>query len=510
MYQAITWMFGFGFVLALVVAFGLGANDVANMFGPSVGARALTMRQALLVAAIFEFLGAVLMGAGVSDTIRSGITNIEFFIPRPDILAYGMMSALGGTGTWMIAATYWELPVSSTQAIISSVAGMAIVAKGWNAVVWTARTPAFPYMKGMSFIALSWLVAPLLAAIASCFLFFIIRTFILRSKNAYQRSLFVLPVFTFITFFTVTWFTIVKAGVQYNWHKMPDAKKAWISIVVAAGTMLLSLFPGLRLLKKNVEADLEAEAAEKAASDAVITVGADGPKSVDVEGALPAPGLLGSIQRSRVWRALTYGMNYDIHAVVQTDERVAEIHANAEMFDRKAELSFKYLQVCTACANAFAHGSNEVANAVGPLAAIYQVWQTGQITSKAPIPTWLLAIGGLGICAGLATFGYTVMRAMGVKMTRLTNSRGFCVELCVAAVVIVASYCNLPMSSTLATVGAIAGVGVWEGRSGFNALLFAKMVAGWVLTMIAAVSLTCLFMAQGLYAPSRGSPLPGF
>lgn len=362
-------------------------------------------------------------------------------------------------------------------------------------------------MKGMSFIALSWLVAPFLAGVFSCFLFFVVRTFVLRSKNAYQRSLFVLPIFTFLTFFTVTWFTMVKGGVQYNWHKIPDVKKAWISIVVAAGTTLLSIYPGLKLLKKNVEADLEAETA-KATSDAVITVGADGGKAVDVEGAAPpTPGLLGGIQRSKVWRTLTYGMNYDIHKVIETDERVAEIHANAEVFDRKAELSFKYLQVCTACANAFAHGSNEVANAVGPLAAIYQVWQTGQVSSKAPVPTWLLAIGGLGICAGLATFGYTVMRAMGVKMTRLTNSRGFCVELCVAAVVIVASYCNLPMSSTLATVGAIAGVGVWEGRSGFNAWLFVKMVSGWILTIIAAVSLTCLFMAQGLYAPSRGCPL---
>ncbi|KAF6250657.1 phosphate transporter [Scenedesmus sp. NREL 46B-D3] len=509
MYEAITWMFAVGFVLALLVAYGLGANDVANMFGPSVGARALTMRQALLVAAVFEFLGAVLMGAGVADTIRSGITNIDYFTPRPDILAYGMMCALGGTGTWMMAATYWELPVSSTQAIIASVAGMSIVAKGWNAVVWTATTSKFPYMTGMSFIALSWLVAPVLAGIASCFLYFVIRTFVLRAKNAYQRSLYVLPVLTFVTFFTVTWFTMVKGGIQYNWSKIPDVKKAWISIIVASGTTLLSIYPGLKLLKRNVQQDIDAEEAK--ASSVTVNVGGDADKSVDVEGAAPpTPGVLGSVQRSRVWQALTYGLNYDIHKVIETDERVAEIHANAEVFDRKAELSFKYLQVCTACANAFAHGSNEVANAVGPLSAIYQVWQTGQITSKAPVPTWLLAIGALGICVGLATFGYTVMRAMGVKMTRLTNSRGFCVELCVAAVVIVASYCNLPMSSTLATVGAIAGVGLWEGRSGFNAWLFVKMVSGWILTIIASVSLTCLFMAQGLYAPSRGCALADY
>ncbi|KAF6252255.1 phosphate transporter [Scenedesmus sp. NREL 46B-D3] len=320
----------------------------------------------------------------------------------------------------------------------------------------------------------SW--PPVLAGIASCFLYFVIRTFVLRAKNAYQRSLYVLPVLTFVTFFTVTW-----GGIQYNWSKIPDVKKAWISIIVASGTTLLSIYPGLKLLKRNVQQDIDAEEAK--ASSVTVNVGGDADKSVDVEGAAPpTPGVLGSVQRSRVWQALTYGLNYDIHKVIETDERVAEIHANAEVFDRKAELSFKYLQV----------------------------WQTGQITSKAPVPTWLLAIGALGICVGLATFGYTVMRAMGVKMTRLTNSRGFCVELCVAAVVIVASYCNLPMSSTLATVGAIAGVGLWEGRSGFNAWLFVKMVSGWILTIIASVSLTCLFMAQGLYAPSRGCALADY
>lgn len=234
------------------------------------------------------------------------------------------------------------------------------------------------------------------------------------------------------------------------------------------------------------------------------------PEALDLKALAPedAPpkaggGAAAAVRGSRVWKALTHGLDYDIHGVVETDARVAEIHSSAEVFDRKAETSFKYLQVCTACANAFAHGSNEVANAVGPLAAIYQVWRDTQVSAKNEVPTWLLAIGGSSICLGLATFGYTVMQAMGVKMTRLTNSRGFCVEICVAAVVIIASRYGLPMSSTPATVGAIAGVGLWEGRAGFNGRLFAKFVAGWVVTIIAAVALTCAFMAQGLYSPSK-------
>lgn len=517
-------MFGVGVVLAILVAYGLGANDVANTFSPSVGARALTMRQALIVASIFEFTGAVLMGAGVADTIRSGITNLSYFTGRPDIMAYGMMCALAGAGTWLIIATYLELPVSSTQSIVASVAGMAIVAEGWNAVVWSARVPAFPYLTGMGAIALSWLFSPILAAVSAFLLFGLIRTVVLRKENAYQRSLVLLPVFVFVTFFVVTWFIIARGGLQYNWQKTPDGKKAWISVVVAVGMTLISIFAGIPLLKRNVQKDLdEQEEARKAAAedakvvgdnkDTQITVGdtsSDGDSASAAAGGAKAPGAFhavrGLLQRSTIWRALNYSMNYDIHKVIQEDARIGEIHNNSESFDSKAELSFKYLQVCTACANSFAHGSNEVANAIGPLAAIYMVWQEGAVSAKNPVPTWLLAIGGVGIVFGVATFGYKVMRSLGVKMTRLTNSRGFCVELCVAAVIIVASRFNIPMSSTPATVGAIAGVGLWEGRAGWNGRLLLKMVSGWVVTIIAAVTLTCVFMVQGLYAPSKNGP----
>lgn len=260
MYEAVTWMFGVGVVLAVLVGYGLGANDVANMFGPSVGARALTMRQALLVASVFEMLGAVLMGSGVAETIRSGITNVNYFYGQPDILAYGMLCALAGTGVWMILATYWELPVSSTQAIVSSIAGMAIVAEGWNAVVWSAPKKDFPYLSGMSSIALSWLFSPILAGGFSFILFGLIRTFVLRSADAYRRSVALLPLFTFLTFFTVTWFIIAKGGLHYNWQNTPDAKKAWVSVVVATGTCLISIFAGIPLLRRSVQRDMDAEA----------------------------------------------------------------------------------------------------------------------------------------------------------------------------------------------------------------------------------------------------------
>jgi sodium-dependent phosphate transporter len=219
------------------------------------------------------------------------------------------------------------------------------------------------------------------------------------------------------------------------------------------------------------------------------------------------PELLISMRRSRVWKTLTDGSNTDIHAVIDTDAKIHSIHEHSERFDTKTELSFKYLQVFTACANSFAHGSNDVANSVGPFAAVYGVWVCTCINSKSTVPQWILIVGGVGIVIGLATYGYKIMRVLGVKVTRLTNSRGYCVELAAAAVVILSSRYGLPVSTTHCMVGAVAGIGIVEGRKGFNGLLLLKFFAGWVATLVVA-GLTCAaFTAQGVYSPSRGSTI---
>ncbi|PSC72363.1 sodium phosphate symporter [Micractinium conductrix] len=373
-YAEITWIFVCAIFLALVVGFGLGANDVANAFAPSasVGAKALTLRQALVVASIFEFTGAVLMGSGVVSTIRSGITNVSYFVNQPDVLAYG--------------------------------------------------------------------------------------------------------------------------------------------------TCLISIFIGIPVMRRKVERDMEAENAappaameggksSKAVSSGDSDSASDSDDTTPRDAAAPPPHAtskaLDTFRRSRVWKALTHGMDQDIHADIDKIPRVAEIHAAAEVFDKQVETSFKYLRVCTACANSFAHGSNEVANSVGALAAIYQIWQDTSVSSTAPVPTWLLAIGGVGIIAGVALWGYKIMRVLGVQMAKLTNSHGFTIELCAAAVVILASRFDLPLSTTHAAVGAVAGIGLLEGRRGFNSRLFVKCVAGWVFTIIIVAAMSAAFAAQGLYSPNR-------
>ncbi|KAL4443570.1 hypothetical protein ABPG75_011307 [Micractinium tetrahymenae] len=522
-YGEVTWMFVCGIVLSLVVGFGMGANDVGNAFAPSVGAKALTLRQALLVASIFKFTGAVLMGSGVTSTIRSGITNVSFFLDIPSVLAYGFLCSLLATSIWLLIATQWELPVSSTHSIISAIVGMTVVASGWAAVNWATKTDTFPYLKGLGGICLSWVFSPILAGGFSIILFFFIRLIVLRSPNAFQRSLWLLPLFTFATFFVVTYFTIAKAGLQFGWEKTPNSKKAWISAIVGSGTALIAALIGVPFIKKKVEADLAAEAAAAAAQQS--PGGKPGKESAsgsesgeaDEEAATAAavvqqlqqghpnatPTRLHTFRNSRLWKGLTHGLNQDIHKDIETNPRVAEIHSAAEVFDRKAETSFKYLRVFTACANSFAHGSNEVANSVGALAAIYQIWQDSAVSSSAPVPTWLLAIGGVGIMLGVLLWGYKIMRVLGVQMAKLTNSRGFTVEICAAAVVILASRFDLPLSTTHAAVGAVASIGLLEGRKAVNGRLFVKCVLGWVFTIVIVAATSAAFTAQGLYAPSR-------
>ncbi len=448
---------------------------------------------------------------------------------------YGMMCALLAAGIWLALATFLELPVSTTHSIIGAVVGFSVVAQGPESVNWSSDIPNFPYLSGLSAISLSWVFSPILSGLLSMILFLFTRHAVLRRKNSYELSLWLFPLYTFLTFFVIVYFIIKKGGQAFGWQKTPDSKAAWIAATFGLCCMILSMAFGVKYvryasektMRENEEADL---AKKEAASEeaAAIQKGVDNAEAKvsgalrgygslevlpeDVESPEPVPHhrtpeLLVSMRRSRVWKTLTDGANTNIHDVIDTDAKIHAIHEASERFDTKTELSFKYLQVFTACANSFAHGSNDVANSVGPFAAVYGVWVCTCINSKSTVPQWILIVGGVGIVIGLATYGYKIMRVLGVKVTRLTNSRGYCVELAAAAVVILSSRYGLPVSTTHCMVGAVAGIGIVEGRKGFNGLLLLKFFAGWVATLVVA-GLTCAaFTAQGVYSPSRGSTI---
>lgn len=529
-YSEYTWIFVCATFVGIFVAYGIGANDVANAFGSSVGAKALTMKQAIVIAAFCEFGGAVLLGAGVTNTIRGGIADLEYYKAKPDLYMYGMLCAMLAAGLWILLATYLELPVSTTHSIVGAVLGMSMIAAGADSVKWSKSKDSFPFLEGVSVIVISWFTSPLLAGLGGATLFLFTRHAVLRRKNSFTLSLWMLPLFGFLTVYVCTYY-IIQKGPKLA-EKVSDSKNAWISACFAAGAALFAAVVGIPAIKRAVNRDLEALEREEVIPD-VRTEGEAKAKDMEsgsddvTDAEKPGigaghpertPGPLHDMRKSRVFGALTKGANYDIHEVIETDTKVNTLHQNAEQFDRKTELSFKYLQVFTAMCNSFAHGSNDVANAIGPYAGIYAVWRCTCVSSKSEVPVWVLVVGGFGIVFGLATYGYKIMRVLGVKMVKLTNSRGYCVELAAAAVIIVGSRYGLPLSTTHCMVGAVSGIGVVEAFSGrrpegagahtnskqaFNWLLLLKFFFGWVATLVVAALTSAAFTAQGVYAPNR-------
>ena len=562
------------------MAWGIGANDVANSFATSVGAKALTLKQAVLVAGIFEFGGAILLGSGVTDTIKSGIAKTDAYTYSPELLMYGMLCALLSAGLWLALATFLELPVSTTHSIVGAIIGMSMVAAGADSVVWYSAPKGGdnPFPGGVVSIILAWIITPLMAAVVAALLFVFSKVVVLNARNPFKMSLIFFPLYTFITAWVITYFVIQKGvngwmknetytgtvqnppscppggsptkdpkissdqttgegetcqlkslddiSVTVTGCKIPNGTAAWIAAVTAAVCAILVTL-GLKLVIKLVNKDMAAYEAAVANAEAKAAGAIEDGEKGEHAGQLQAedtfvagkprgrtPAALADMRRSRAWKALTAGMEQDIHDVTITDEKIKHMHEGAQVFDVKTEFSFKYLQVITACANSFAHGANDVANSIGSFAAIYAIWQCYCAESKAQVPIWMFVIGGVGIVVGLATYGYKIMRALGVKMVKITNSRGYCAELTSAIIVIVASRYGFPVSTTQVITGAITGIGIVEVISAkmrkesqpsslYNWMLLLKFFAGWVATIVVAALVAAAFTAQGIYAPYK-------
>jgi PiT family inorganic phosphate transporter len=398
--------------LGLFMAWNIGANDVANAMGTSVGSGALTLRQAILVAAIFEFGGAVLVGAHVTETIKGGIIPPEPFAADPRVFMYGMASALAGAAAWLLIATMLGLPVSTTHSIVGAIVGFGLVTVGWAEVQWHTLGP----------IVISWVVSPLCGAVLAYLTFSFIRRKIILADEPYAA--------------TVQWAPQLIALVGF--------------------TLGLSiLYKGLANLNLNLPFALA------------------GPLCLLIGGVL---GLAMRIWLSR--RRAPEGFS------VTSVERL-----------------FAGLQVVTACYVAFAHGANDVANAIGPMAAIVQVWQEGSMAARAPVPIWVLAIGGMGIVVGLATYGYKVIQTVGHKITSMTPTRGFSAEFGTATTVLLASRLGLPISTTHTLIGAVIGVGLARGLAALNLRVIRNIAYSWVITLPASavVAMGCFMALKAIF-----------
>lgn len=394
-------------IFGLYMTWGVGANDVANAMGTSVGSGAITVRRAILIAAVFEFTGAVVAGGHVTGTIRQGIIDASA-VPSPEVLVWGMLASLLAAGLWLMVASYFGWPVSTTHTIVGSLIGFGVVGVGPDAVDWGQVTG----------IVASWIVSPLLGATIAFGLTLSVRRLILDADSPLEAAKRWGPVYIFM-----------------------------MGVLI----VLITLFKGLSHL--NIELT-----------------------AVETAGIALSMGLLIGL----AGRALIRRIKVD--PVAERDFHYAGV-----------ERVFAPLCVFTACSMAFAHGSNDVANGIGPLAAVVSIVSTGEVTQSSDLPLWILVLGGAGIVLGLSTMGYRVMKTIGTKITELTPSRGFCAEIAAATTVVIASRLGLPVSTTHIIVGAVLGVGLARGIAAIDLRVVAGIVTSWLVTLPIGATLAAFF-----------------
>lgn len=402
-------------IFGFFMAWGVGANDVANAMGTSVGAKALTIKQAIFIAMVFEFAGAYLAGGEVTSTIRKGIIDPVVMAGNPELLVYGMMAALLAAGTWLLVASLMGWPVSTTHSIVGALVGFAAIGIGFETVNWGK----------VGSIVASWVVSPVLAGTISYGLFMSVQKLILDTNNPFQSAKKYVPVYMFLVGFMIAMVTLLKG-----------LKHVGVEIDLGLGSQFANAIPVAIIL-------------------GVVVAG------------------IGKVFLNRI-----------------KDEAIPSAY---NRFGNVEKL-FAVLMIFTACAMAFAHGSNDVANAVGPLAAIVSVINSGgDIAAKSALPGWILLLGGGGIVVGLATYGFKVMGTIGKKITELTPSRGFAAELGAASTVVFASATGLPISTTHTLVGAVLGVGLARGIGALNLRVIRNIFMSWIITLPAGAGLAIIF-----------------
>ncbi|MBT3308983.1 MAG: inorganic phosphate transporter [Gammaproteobacteria bacterium] len=403
------WFLGIAVVFGLYMTWGIGANDVANAMGTSVGSGAISVRQAIIIAAIFEFAGAIIAGGNVTKTIRKGIIDPASIVDTPEILVFGMLAALLAAAIWLMVASFKGWPVSTTHSIVGALVGFAVAGIGVDAVNWGK----------IGQIAASWVVSPALGGIIAYMLMISIRNRILNTETPFENAKRYGPYYVFLLGFIVS---------------------------------LVTLFKGLKHLNL-----------ELSTMESVLL-------AMLIGGAIAAVGWM-LIQRIEV-----------------------DVEADKAFHFASVEKVFTPMMIFAACAMAFAHGSNDVANGIGPLAAVVSIVNSGgEVMQKAGLPVWILLLGGVGIVVGLATMGYKVMRTIGNDITELTPTRAYAATLAAAITVVLASRTGLPVSTTHIAVGAVIGVGFARGIGAIDLRMVGNIVVSWVITLPVAGIMAALF-----------------
>ena len=396
-------------IFGFYMTWGIGANDVANVMGTSVGSGAITVTTAIIIAAIFEFAGAALAGGHVTQTIRKGIIDPAAVAGSPEVLIIGMLASLLAAAVWLMVASSRGWPVSTTHSIVGAVVGFAIAAIGLEAVNW----------EKIGQIVASWVVSPVIGGAISFALMMSIRYLILNTPNPFASAKRWGPFYIFLVGFVIS---------------------------------LVTIFKGL--------------------------------KHLDIELSVPMSFLVAAI-----FGVIVAGIGYLMIRRVKVDAE-----ADKDFHYASVEKVFVPMMIFTACGMAFAHGSNDVANGVGPMAAVVGLIQSGgEVAQRSELPLWILVVGGVGIVVGLATYGYKVMRTIGTKITQLTPTRGFCATMAAAMTVVLASRTGMPVSTTHIAVGGVIGVGMARGIGALDLRVIGGIIMSWVITLPIGGALAALF-----------------
>ncbi len=456
-------------IFGLYMAWGIGANDVANAMGTSVGSGALTLKRAVILAAILEFSGAFLAGTHVSETVRKGIVDPAIFAGDGLSFMLGMLSALLAAGVWLQIASWKGWPVSTTHSIVGSVVGFGAVYGGINAIHWDK----------VSVIAASWVVSPLLSATISYFIFNFILRAIFYDARPLRSAKKIAPYLVFVVI-TMLSLTMVFKGLKNL--KLDLTLPAAFAVASCVG--LVAAIISVWLISK-LKAEEDSDDSNERLTDPNVIKSLEKAKKQLEKVIVSAPGHM----KDDISDSLD-----EVRRLHWESKRHYEYHTNSNEYQQVEKL-FVYLQILSACFVAFAHGANDVANAIGPMSAVLSVALAGgeSIAAKAPVPLWVLALGGIGIVVGLATWGWRVMETIGRKITHLTPTRGFSAEFGAATTIVIATKLGLPISTTHTLVGAVLGVGLARGIGAVNMATIRDVVISWLITIPAGAVLAIFF-----------------
>uniref|UniRef100_A0A7N6FDP5 Phosphate transporter n=1 Tax=Anabas testudineus TaxID=64144 RepID=A0A7N6FDP5_ANATE len=591
--QRFLWLLVLGFIIAFILAFSVGANDVANSFGTAVGSGVVTLRQACILATIFETVGSVLLGAKVSETIRQGIIDVHMYNGSEHVLMAGSISAMCGSAVWQLAASFLKLPISGTHCIVGATIGFSMVARGHQGVKW---------MELLRIVA-SWFLSPVLSGIMSGILFYFVRKFILSKVDPVPNGLRALPIFYAVTM-GINLFSIMFTGAPLlGFDRVPWWGTLCITLGCALITALIVWFVVCPRLKKKIKREnpalaeqppkpLEPRPKSPPAGSQKVAFKLGGSEETDLDNNEMetkdidiSSGLNGTvgpmvitdphsgrshtihkdsglykdllhklhmakvgdcigdsdseerpIRRNNSYTSYTmaiYGIqgdlkNKDQDGALQRRSRVDSVSSSSSIVtsssvvqdcsvnletDKNLDLEedelevdqpavsilFQFLQILTACFGSFAHGGNDVSNAIGPLVALWLLYESGSVVSTSPTPIWLLLYGGVGICAGLWVWGRRVIQTLGKDLTPITPSSGFSIELASAVTVVVASNIGLPVSTTHCKVGSVVAVGWLRSRKSVDWHLFRNIFIAWFVTVPISGLISAAIMALFIY-----------